>query len=1061
MRGDWMLGVQHTACLSIKGYAAILLSALLVWVAQAGSVSAESPKEAHQPYMYGYNASQVKSWSPETDRFAKYFRSRVPIAERIPAFAATQANPALSAEPQVMNLSADYDKEEFFDSFRYNDAFSRNVLNFWQYTDIYGSWHGLPVDGSPVGNPDFGVINLPNPAYTDAAHRNGVISLGGWFWPRAGQQFADWVEQNPDGSFPVADKMIEMAHYFGFDGYFINQEASISSNHAKKLMEMLKYMRAKAPEGFHLQWYDSLSTNGFISYQNGFNNNNAPWIVDNGTAVNDSIFMNYAWSESRLTNASNYAKQLGLDPYKVLFAGTENDKYGYNPPYDPRWIFPQQGAARTSWALFGTDMVWNKAPHKFNPAAQDEVFRRERVYWSGPNEDPTNTGRTLTEGCSPYPDGGVPKNAREYRCWDGVAHFIPARSTIGSYPFVTSFNTGHGTAFFLNGEKASNKEWNNAGIQDLLPSWQWWVKSDGANKPLAPSFDYTTAYDGGSSLKVTGMLGADSSTNIRLFKTKLPVTDEVKLSITYKASAANEPTRMKAALVFEDQPEQFEYIEIGNSEQAGWNTKTVSLGAFKDRTIATIGLRFESAETMEYTMHIGQLALTQQTNMAPAIPNDFSIDQAYFKKTSAELFLSWQLAPSNVRHYDLYRIKPDGEKEAIGRIFDEVYYVKALDRIEDEAESTLQLVAVGLDGSYSPPAETTLIWGEPDPETEQTVDPNAPSLFTTLRTYLDNSPDRMLDGNSDTYFWSNHAPSAGDVIGLDMKKINNISRIQVLMGQGNNLDYIHQGVIEYSNDGNSWKELASFNKQRTIDVPVEGVPARFVRIRATGEQDNWVMVREIIVTSVPVPEQSEESEYPGLVWMGDTVVQEGEPIVVQIGVKNVVQPVYAEDILVDYNPELMEFVSAKPIPEGVSLLETDNESPGALRFILASQGADQSIAGDVTLLELVFKAKQTAQTRTDTLEAFATLADEQGTELEPASSSLNVQVDPVAVGASEDVNGDGNISIGDLAIVAAYYGATPSSSEWEQAKKADINGDGMVDIKDLTEIASLIIKQMD
>lgn len=156
------------------------------------------------------------------------------------------------------------------------------MLNFWQYTDLYGSWHGLPVDGSSVTNPEFGVINLPNPAYTDAAHRNGVLSLGGWFWPRAGQNFSDWVEKKPDGSFPVADKMIEMAQYFGFDGYFINQEASISKENAQKLMEMIKYLRAKAPEGFHLQWYDSLSVDGRVSYVNGFSSSNAPWIVDNG-----------------------------------------------------------------------------------------------------------------------------------------------------------------------------------------------------------------------------------------------------------------------------------------------------------------------------------------------------------------------------------------------------------------------------------------------------------------------------------------------------------------------------------------------------------------------------------------------------------------------------------------------------------------------------------------------------------------------------------------------------------------------------------------------------------
>lgn len=94
--------------------AALLAAGVAAMALQTAAAAAETPKADHQPYMHGYNVDQIKSWSPETDRFAKYFRSRVPLAERIPAFAPTQANPALSAEPQVMNLSADYDKEAFF-----------------------------------------------------------------------------------------------------------------------------------------------------------------------------------------------------------------------------------------------------------------------------------------------------------------------------------------------------------------------------------------------------------------------------------------------------------------------------------------------------------------------------------------------------------------------------------------------------------------------------------------------------------------------------------------------------------------------------------------------------------------------------------------------------------------------------------------------------------------------------------------------------------------------------------------------------------------------------------
>jgi endo-beta-N-acetylglucosaminidase D len=142
------------------------------------------------------------------------------------------------------------------------------------------------------------VINLPNPAWTDAAHRNGVKSLGCWFWPRT-DDFEQLVTQAADGSFPVGDKLIEMADYFGFDGYFINQEGNITADQAARLHEMWRYMRQAAPAGFHLQWYDSLTTAGKVSYQNEFDAVNAPWIIQDGERYCSSTFLNYWWSQAK------------------------------------------------------------------------------------------------------------------------------------------------------------------------------------------------------------------------------------------------------------------------------------------------------------------------------------------------------------------------------------------------------------------------------------------------------------------------------------------------------------------------------------------------------------------------------------------------------------------------------------------------------------------------------------------------------------------------------------------------------------------------------------------
>lgn len=676
-------------------------------------------EKAHQPFMHGYNASAIKNWSPETDKYAKYFRSRVPLAERIPPFAATQANPKLNAEPQVMNLSADYDKTDTM--FKYNDMFCCNLLKYWQYTDLYGAWHGLPLEHSSTGEPVYGVLNLPNPAYTDAAHRNGVLSLGCWFWPREEEVFSDLLEQNSDGSFPVADKMIEMAIYFGFDGYFINQEATISEEDSHQLLEMMKYFKEKAPANFHLQWYDTIILNGDLRYQNQFNEKNAPWLIDdNGKTIIDSIFINYAFNDERILHSQQYAKTLGLDPYRSLFPGTENDKYGYNPPYDTRLIFPENESPRAGWGLFGTDFVWNRYENKFDPDDQEEVFKRERRYWSGPLENPTDrVGRTLYK---PYKDPFHEVDRENYKKWDGVAHYIPERSVIGSYPFVTRFNTGHGKAFYLNGEVISHEEWNNASIQDILPSWQWWIQSfDEMNNPLhdrtavsemplQPNYDYTTAYDGGSSLKVSGKLEPAVTTELRLFKTKLPITPDVKMKLTYKMKKAHTPSHMEIGIIFEDAPNQFVWLDVGDSVSDDWFTKTFELSAYANRTIATIGLRFASAVETDYKVHIGELSLTNEEATTPPVPSGFTVDEAHVEADIAELFLSWDFNKEGVWYYDIYRSKPNGKKEFVGRIYDEVYYVKSFNRLINENTSTLELVAVGFDGATSDPAKTIFTW---------------------------------------------------------------------------------------------------------------------------------------------------------------------------------------------------------------------------------------------------------------------------------------------------------------------------------------------------------------
>ena len=680
--------------------------------------------------LHGYDAPAIKAWTPETDPFARYFRSRVPLAKRIPTFAPTQAYPNLTPRPQVLSLSNDYvEPDNKVVMHPYGNSFHAYALRFWQYLDTFGSWHGLPVFGQiDAADPHFGVINLPNPTWTDAAHRNGVLSLGGWFWPRPPDLFAPLVERRPDGSFPVADKLVEMAAYFGFDGYFINQENQfdpIDPALARLLQDMLSYLAHIAPKGFYVQWYDAMLLDGTVDYQNEFNTKNSPWIIADGNRICDSIFLNYEWTQERLQHSHDYAISLGLDPLQAVFSGTDSSDYKFSPFEDPRLIFPEDKPVQTSWALFGTDFPFTLATGDRNTVeGQRQAYVYERQLWSGPREDPADAARSLP------PTGSDNANLER---WDGVAYSIVEKSTAGCYPFVTRFNTGTGQKFFLRGRLASEQPWFNIAIQDLLPTWQWWVRTaDGsAYEGLDVDYDYTLAYDGGTSLVVSGALAADTAVELRLFKTRLPVHKDVELALTYATGTRDAESHLLVGLTFADEPSEVTWLEVGTSTSRGWNHRCLSLGRYAGRTIAALSLGFRSPMDLDdYKVSIGALSVQRDDRRkAPGKPQGFTVDATHVEADTATVYLSWILSREWVAYYDVFRVTTDAngndgtsadvldhgdrarpKKEWLGRIFGDAFVVPDLKRHGGETRTCIELVAVSPLGVPSRTARATFSW---------------------------------------------------------------------------------------------------------------------------------------------------------------------------------------------------------------------------------------------------------------------------------------------------------------------------------------------------------------
>ncbi len=189
-----------------------------------------------------------------------------------------------------------------------------------------------------------------------------------------------------------------------------------------------------------------------------------------------------------------------------------------------------------------------------------------------------------------------------------------------------------------------------------------------------------------------------------------------------------------------------------------------------------------------------------------------------------------------------------------------------------------------------------------------------------------------------------------------------------------------------------------------------------------------------------------------------TIVAGGTPFDVQFGLKSVTNSVYAQDITIQHDPEVLEFKSVKSIKNGVKLVTMNEDTSGQIRFIVISEGPDHAVTGDAQLLELSFEAKMLTQQITSSISvSSAIVADGEGKETEAAVSSAQIQVTKEN-GILGDVNQDNKVTIGDLALVAVHYGKDSSSPDWQQVKNADVNRDGLINIVDLALVARKIVE---
>ncbi|XP_067005805.2 cytosolic endo-beta-N-acetylglucosaminidase isoform X2 [Anabrus simplex] len=267
------------------------------------------------------------------------------------------------------------------------------------------------------------LVTIPPPTWINAGHLHGVRVLGTLIteWD-AGKAVWDQIFESDESLETFVNCLVNICKYVGFDGYLLNVENKLDPCQVEKMENFVKILHRKLHDNVpHAQliWYDSVTTEGKLKWQNELNNLNRTFF-DNC----DGIFLNYNWTEKTLLNSAVNAGVRMLDVYvgvdvfgRKCFSGG-----GFNTWQALKFIQEY----KLSVALFAPSWVHET----LDP---DHFVCLEYIFW---------------------------KKLWNYLYIHGPSHL----------PFSTSFCQGYGKRLYHKGKVIQDHPWYNLSKQQYQPS---------------------------------------------------------------------------------------------------------------------------------------------------------------------------------------------------------------------------------------------------------------------------------------------------------------------------------------------------------------------------------------------------------------------------------------------------------------------------------------------------------------------------------------------------------------------------------------------------------------
>lgn len=592
------------------------------------SVGAQSVPTHEMYVQYGSPESLVnslKNWKkgqawgtqPEDENF---FISRVPVKKRF--LPQELANPNITDET-AKNFCWCAPTGEMTKKWgalpRYN--FDGDNFNLWQYVKYHSNWSN-------------GWWRVPG-AFNDVAHKNGVQTGCTYFidWAtdvnervEPGKTLFELSSKDANDKFIYAEKLVDFLHYYGIDGLTFNPEGNWGFRVYSQFKPFLAECHRIAKEKnytFRVDWYAFVTNYGRLN-DNGckLTSANDEWFHDKASnhPVTDMYFLNYNWTDDGLAQSVATAKSHNRSTFDV-YAGFDQQGRGYGKNQNAGWeVLMKHPVSIVVWGAHDRNQLYASSVEggQSDYAVQNEYQTKQEMLFSGGNRNVLNLP-ALNKG-------NTVASYSDLQSWHGYATAVREHTTLDETPFVTRFNLGNGRFMNNEGKTTWAHKWYNIGMQDLLPTWRWWIDNgDGRTVPaqsLKIDFTFDDAWFGGSCLRLHG---ATPRSDIRLFATKWKVESENDVfTLVYKTRHGNQTHLELAVAKWEEKGKpQFVRIAVPEGEQGVWKKVTFKASEFglkQGDVIGTVGLS-TTGTSESYDVLLGEMSFVPATfNEQPTRP---------------------------------------------------------------------------------------------------------------------------------------------------------------------------------------------------------------------------------------------------------------------------------------------------------------------------------------------------------------------------------------------------------------------------------------------------------